>query len=148
MWMTQSNQEAQKTVCQILARRKLVSSPQHPVELRRLAPSEPLTLTYHLLPVKSRQTALLGWGHWGGPRAMSESSPWRNLQCFISVFTDLSSGVLVNCLWDKMWIPSTLLACPCNYPRGHMTRHRWSDLIMLSTDIGPSWAWWKQDVFA
>lgn len=33
-------------------------SPQHPVELRWLAPSELLTVTYHLLGVKSRQATL------------------------------------------------------------------------------------------
>lgn len=123
-------------------------SPQHPVALRWLAPSEPLPLTYHLLPGTSRQRALLGWGPWGAPRAISEGSPWCNLPCFISIFIDLSSGVLVNCLWDKTWIPSTLLVCPCTYPRGRMTWHWRSDHVMLSTDTGPFLAWWKQDVFA
>lgn len=38
-----------------------------------------------------------------GSSAGQISSPLRSLQSFISVFTELKSGVLVN--WDKMLIP-------------------------------------------
>lgn len=57
-------------------------SPQHPVVLHWLEPSKMPALTYHLLSMKLRKTALLGLGHWGAPRAVLESSLLHSLAQF------------------------------------------------------------------
>lgn len=57
-------------------------SPQHPVVLHWLEPSEVPALTCRLLSVKRRKTTLLGLGHWGAPRAVLESSLLRSLAQF------------------------------------------------------------------
>lgn len=95
--MTHSNQEAQKTLRQIFVQCKPVSV--HNVQWScpgwRWASGWPLHTVFCL------------WNP--GKRPF-----WRFLH--FSISTDLSSRVMVNCLWKEMWIPSTLLVCPCKCP--------------------------------
>ena len=99
-------------------------SPQHPVRLHWLVPSEPLNLNYHSLSMKCRQTTLAA------------------RLSVVSVFTDLSSNMLVNCLWDIRWIPQLCWSVHATTSGTcGMTPAKWPH------NVGPSLAWRKQAVF-
>lgn len=97
-------------------------SPQHPVDLLWLAQNKSLTLAYCFLSMKSRKATLLQLSSSKARIRELHGSAWLRL---VSISTDLSSGVMVNCLWNKMCILSTLLVCPCKYPRRHVMLGEW-----------------------